>query len=179
MPSQLQYLQMSSARRQTEGEALAQKLQAVMDAAFAGNLKPSRARRRPAGRCSARSSKAGDHVIWRRGGGLELVRVSDPNAGKIWLIASDTLAKVPDLYDQVEARQVETRLPKWVVKHQLAGMPLWQWFALFLLIPVAAAIAWVLLAMLQIPLRWWARRHGHAELESRSVSGPAWLLLGT
>ena len=66
---------------------------------------------------------------------LELVRVSDPNAGKIWLIASDTLAKIPELYDQVEARQVETRLPKWVVKHQFAGMPLWQWFALLLLIP--------------------------------------------
>jgi MscS family membrane protein len=33
--------------------------------------------------------------------------------------------------------------------------------------------------VLRIPVRWWARRHGHAELESRSVSGPAWLLAGT
>ena len=33
-----QYLQMSSARRQTDGEALAQKLQTVMNVAFAGSL---------------------------------------------------------------------------------------------------------------------------------------------
>src|ERR1700734_773065 len=37
-----QYLQMNPARRQAEGDALAQKLQAAMNAAFAGNLKPSR-----------------------------------------------------------------------------------------------------------------------------------------
>ncbi|MGC2259726.1 MAG: mechanosensitive ion channel domain-containing protein [Candidatus Sulfotelmatobacter sp.] len=174
-----QYLQMSSARRQTEGEALAQKLQAVMNAAFAGNLKPSRD---PEGALQEGVSPDRQNLGTMSSGDveaeLELVRVSDPNAGKIWLIASDTLAKIPDLYDQVEARQVETRLPKWVVRHQLAGMPLWQWFALFLLIPIAGAIAWVLLVILQIPIRWWARRHGHAELESRSVSGPAWLLLG-
>ena len=175
-----QYLQMSSARRQSEGEGLAQKLQAVMNAAFAGNLKPSRdPEGTPQEGVSPDRQKLGTMSSGDAEAELELVRVSDPYAGKIWLIASDTLAKVPDLYDQVEARQVETRLPKWVVKHQLAGMPLWQWFALFLLIPVAAAIAWVLLAILQIPIRWWARRHGHAELESRSVSGPAWLLLGT
>ncbi len=175
-----QYLQLNSARRQTEGEALAQKLQAVMNAAFAGNLKPSRD---PEGALQEGVSPDRQNLGTMSSGDaeaeLELVRVSDPNAGKIWLIASDTLAKIPDLYDQVEARQVETRLPKWVVRHQLAGMPLWQWFALFLLIPIAGALAWVLLVILQIPIRWWARRHGHAELESRSVSGPAWLLLGT
>ncbi|MGB8988858.1 MAG: mechanosensitive ion channel family protein [Candidatus Sulfotelmatobacter sp.] len=175
-----QYLQMSPARRQAEGEALAQKLQAAMNAAFAGNLKPSRyPEGSPQEGVSPDRQKLGTMASGDVEAELELVRVSDPNAGKIWLIASDTLAKVPELYDQVEARQVETRLPKWVVKHQLAGMPLWQWFALILLIPIAAAIAWILLVVLRIPVRWWARRHGHAELESRSVSGPAWLLAGT
>ena len=175
-----QYLQMSSGRRQTEGEALAQKLQAVMNAAFAGNLKPSRD---PEGTPQEGASPDRQELGTMSSGDveaeLELVRVPDPNMGKIWLISSDTLAKVPDLYDQVEARRVETRLPKWVVKHQLAGMPLWQWFALFFLIPIAGAFAWVLLVVLQIPIRWWARRQAHSELESRSVSGPAWLLLGT
>ncbi len=70
--------------------------------------------------------------------------------GKIWLISSDTLAGVPELYDQLEARQVETRLPQWSVKYQFAGMPLWQWLALLLLIPVAVAAAWLLLVPLRI-----------------------------
>jgi len=58
-------------------------------------------------------------------------------------------------------------------------MPLWQWFALLLLVPVAAGTAWLLLVLLQIPLRWWARRRGEAELgQWRSVSAPGWLLAG-
>ncbi|HEV3307776.1 MAG TPA: mechanosensitive ion channel domain-containing protein [Candidatus Sulfotelmatobacter sp.] len=175
-----QYLQMSAARRQTDGEALAQKLQIVMNVAFAGNLRPSRL---PEGTPQEGASPGRQKLGTMSGGDveveLELVRVTDPSAGKIWLISSDTLAKVPELYDQVEARRVETRLPSWVVKHQLAGMPLWQWFALILLIPVVAGAAWLVLIVLQIPIRWWARRHGHAELESRKVSGAAWLLVGT
>ncbi len=54
---------------------------------------------------------------------------SDPSAGRIWLISSDTLTKVPELYDQVEARQVERKLPSVLVKHEVAGVPLWQWLA--------------------------------------------------
>src|SRR6202166_784110 len=177
-----QYLPMSPARRQTDGEKLAQKLKVVMDSAFAGSLKristqpegtPQEAV--PADRQKLGPMSSGDVEVE-----LELVRVSDPKAGKIWLISSDTLTKVPELYDQVAARQVETRLPRWVVKHQFAGMPLWQWFALVLLIPIAAGAGWLLLVTLQVPLVWWTRKHGHPELvQWRSVSEPAWLLAGT
>ncbi|MGA8269991.1 MAG: mechanosensitive ion channel family protein [Candidatus Sulfotelmatobacter sp.] len=176
-----QYLQMTAARRQSQGEALAEKLKPVMDSAFAGSLKnvstnPEGATQEgvPADHQELGTMSSGDVEVE-----LELVRVSDPNAGKIWLISSDTLTKIPELYDQVQARQVESRLPKWVVKHQFAGMRLWQWFALIILIPLAAAAAWLVLIVLQIPMRWWAHRHGHMDLESRSVSGPAWLLVGT
>ncbi len=111
---------------------------------------------------------------------LDLVRVSDPSAGKIWLISADTLVKVPELYDQVEARQVEKKLPKVLVKHQFAGVPLWQWLALLVAVPVAAGIGWLILVLLEIPVRWWARRRGQTEIANwRSVSAPAWLLAGT
>jgi MscS family membrane protein len=176
-----QYLQMSPARRQSEGDALAMKLNVAMNRAFAGSLRPSRQPEGtpqedvPLDRQKLGIMSAGDVDA-----DLELVRVTDPTAGKIWLIASDTLVRVPELYDQVEARQVESRLPRWTVKHQIAGMPLWQWFALLLLIPVAAAAAWLPLVLLQIPVRWWARRHRDVELEHwRLVSGPVWLLVGT
>jgi MscS family membrane protein len=177
-----QFLQMSPARRQTDGEALAQKLKTVMDTAYTGSLK--NVSTQPEGKLQEGAPYDHQRLGTMSSGDveaeLELVRVSDSRAGKIWLISSDTLTKVPELYDQVEARRVETRLPAWVVKHQFAGMPLWQWFALILLIPVAAAAGWLLLVVLQIPLRWWAQKHGHAELvQWRSVSGPAWLLGAT
>jgi MscS family membrane protein len=177
-----QYLQMSAARRQTEGVTLATNLKVVMDRAYAGSLKnvstqPEGAPQEgvPPGRQKLGTISSGDVET-----DLELVRVSDPLVGKIWLISSDTLEKIPELYDQVQARQVETRLPPWVVKHQLAGMPLWQWLALLLIVPVAAAAGWLLLVVFEIPVRWWARRRAQAELGPwYSVSGPAWLLVGT
>jgi MscS family membrane protein len=177
-----QYLQMSAARRQSEGETDAAHLKEVMDSAYAGSLKhisiqPEGAAQEgvPPGRQQLGTIASGDVET-----DLELVRVSDPNAGKIWLISSGTLAKLPELYDQVAARQVETRLPAWMVKHQVAGMPLWQWFALLLLIPVAAVAGWLALAVLQVPWRWWERKQGLQNPSSwRSVSVPGWLLGGT
>ncbi|MGA7220050.1 MAG: mechanosensitive ion channel family protein [Candidatus Sulfotelmatobacter sp.] len=175
-----QYLQMSSARRQSEGEAVAEKLKEVMDRTYSGTLGsklPEGAPQEgePAGRQKLGTMSSGDAEAE-----LTLVRVSDPNAGKIWLISADTLEKLPELYDQVKARKVETRLPAWIVKHQFAGMPLWQWFALILLIPVAAGAGWLLLVICQIPVRWWAQRNGVPDVAQwRSVSGPAWLLTAT
>ncbi len=173
---------MSAAQRKSEGETLARQLKVVMDNAFAGSLKnvSNRPEGTPQEGVSPDRQRLGTMSSGDVDGELELVRVSDPSAGKIWLIDSNTWTKVPELYDQVEARQVETRLPAWVVKHQLAGMPLWQWFALLLLIPVAAAAAWLVLVVLGFPLRWWMRRQGQPETAQwQSVSSPAWLLIGT
>jgi MscS family membrane protein len=177
-----QYLQMSAARRQSEGETLAANLKFVMDRAYAGSLKnvstvPEGTPQEgiPPNRQKLGSMSSGDVET-----DLELVRVSDPIVGKIWLISAETLEKIPELYDQVNARKVETRLPQWVVKHQLAGMPLWQWFGLLLIIPVAAAAGWLLLVLFEFPIRWWARRRGQTELgQWYEVSGPAWLFVGT
>src|SRR5438067_3884199 len=176
-----QYLQMSAARRQTEGEQTASRLKFALDHAFSGNLSPYNQPEGtpqegvPLGRQKLGTMTAGDVEV-----DLDLVRVSDASAGRIWLISADTLAKLPELSDQVEARQVERKLPSVLVKHQFAGMPLWQWAAMLFAIPVAAALGWLILALLEVPLRWWARRRGQVELANwRSVSGPAWMLAGT
>ncbi|MGA3301199.1 MAG: mechanosensitive ion channel family protein [Candidatus Acidiferrales bacterium] len=177
-----QYLQMNPARRLAEGQQLSSQLKYVMDGtAFSGRVgnftQPEGIPQEgvPFGRQRIGTMASGDVEV-----DLDLVRISDPTAGKIWLVSSDTLAKVPELYDQVEARQVEHKLPSVLVKHQFAGMPLWQWLALLLALPVAAAISWLVLVLLEIPLRWWARWRGHSDIANwRSVSGPAWLLAGT
>jgi MscS family membrane protein len=177
-----QYLQMSNARRQSEGEQTASKLKVVMDRAFVGELKnvSTQPDGTPQEGVPLDHQRLGTMSSGNVEATLDLVRVSEPNAGRIWLISSDTLAKVPELYDQVQARQVESRLPNLLVKHQLAGMPLWQWLALLLAVPVAAAVGWLILALLGVPLRWWARRKGQHDVANwRSVSGPAWLLGGT
>ena len=149
-----QYLQMSAARRQSEGAALAANLKVVMDRAYAGSLKnvstaPEGAPQEgvPPNRQKLGTMSSGDVEA-----DLELVRVTDPSLGKIWLISADTVEKVPELYDQVVARQVESRLPDFLVKHQFEGMPLWQWLALLLGIPAAAAVGWLGLSTSSSPL---------------------------
>ena len=176
-----QYLQMNAAHRQTEGEQIATELKFVLDHSFSGNFthfdQPDGILQEgvPAGRQKLGTMSAGDVEA-----DLELVRVNDPAAGKIWLISADTLAKVPELYDQSQAREIETKLPGVLVKHQLAGMPLWQWLALLLAVPVVAGLAWMLLAGVQIPVSMWAKKNNRPEFTNwREVSGPAWMLLAT
>jgi MscS family membrane protein len=179
-----QYLQISPARRQTDGEPLANKLAFVLNQprVFTGTPRgwsndPEGTPQEgvPLGRQKLGTMSAGDVEA-----DFEVVRVSDPNAGRIWLISSDTLTKIPELYDQVEARQVESKLPAVLVKYQFAGMPLWQWIALLLAVLVAAALGWLVIALLEVPVRWWARRRGQADVANwREVSGPSWLLVGT
>jgi MscS family membrane protein len=176
-----QYLQMSSAHRQAEGEQTANKLKFVLDNAFVGNYsrfnQPEGVPQEgvPLLHQKLGTMSAGDVEV-----DLDLVRVSDPSAGKIWLISADTLARLPELYDQVKARQVESKLPGFLVRHQLSGMPLWQWMALLVATPIAAGLGWLVLAILEIPVRWWARRRGQMDVANwRTVSGPAWLLTGT
>jgi MscS family membrane protein len=177
-----QYLQMSAAHRQAAGEETATQLKSVLDhALFVGSL--SRFTQSegipqegvPFGRQRLGTLSSGDVEV-----DVDLVRVTDPNAGKVWLFSSDTLARIPELYEQVQARQVEHKLPAVLVKHDLLGMPLWQWLALLLALPVAAGLGWLAVVVLEVPLRWWARWRGHTDIANwRSVSGPAWLLAGT
>ncbi len=130
---------MSPAHRQTQGEQLASQLNAVMNSkkVFSGRLsgftlaEGAPQEGVPLGRQRLGTLSSGDVEV-----DLDLVRVSDPSAGKIWLISSDTLTKIPELYDQVEARQVESKLPSVLVKNQVAGVPLWQWLAMLVALPV-------------------------------------------
>lgn len=175
-----QYLQMSNSRRQADGAEIATQLKAVMDAAFVGRVggftQPEGIPQEgvPLGHQKIGTMTSGDVEA-----DLDLVRVSDPSAGKIWLISAETLARVPELYDQVEARRVEHKLPDILVKHQIAGMPLWQWIGLLLAIPVAVGLSWLFLALLGVPVRWWAHRHATDTSSWRSAHAPMWLLVAT
>src|SRR5262249_2965910 len=109
-----QYLQLSAARRQTQADDLAAKLKVLLDRAFAGDLRkisdqpdgiPQEGM--PLGRQRVGTLSAGDFES-----DLILVRVTDSGCGRIWLISTETLARVPELYDQAEVHQVESRLPK-------------------------------------------------------------------
>ncbi len=177
-----QYLQISASRRQAEGEQLSTQLKAVLDApgVFNGRVGGfTQPQGTPQEGVALGHQKLGTIASGDVEADLDLVRVNDPSAGKIWLISAETLVRIPELYDQVEAREVEHKLPNILVKHQIAGMPLWQWIGLLLAIPLAVGLSWLLLALLGIPMRWLAHGHGTDTSSWRSAHAPMWMLIAT
>jgi MscS family membrane protein len=176
-----QYLQLSAAKRLTQGEDLASKLKLVIDRAFTGDLR--RISNQPEGTPQEGMPFDRQRVGTLNAGDVDadliLVRTADANAGQIWLISSDTLAKVPELYEQAAVHQVETHLPQALVRHEFLGLPLWQWLAILLAIPVAALLAWLAVQLLRLPWYSWARYRQHAVAAAwSSFVRPLWLLLG-
>ncbi len=162
------YLQMSAARRQSQGPDMVGKLKVLMDSAFVGDL---RRFTRPEGDLDYGTSDQqtiGNFSTRDADVPVVLVRVTDPNAGKIWLFSADTLGKVPELYDNVEAHLVENKIPQSLVRNVFLGMPLWQWLALFAAIPVALAIGWTMVLLLAIPRRLWLKFKNRPNLHSYS-----------
>ncbi len=176
-----QYLQISAARRQTQGDDLASKLKVVIDRSFSGDLR--RISNQPEGTPQEGMPLDKQRVGTLNAGDVEadliLVRVPDAGSARIWLISSDTLAKVPELYEQAALHQVETRLPQALVRHQFWGLPWWQSLAILLAIPVAALLAWIVVQILWLPWDLWARYRQHAVAAAwRSFVRPLWLVLG-
>jgi len=174
------YLQMSASRRQSQGADLAQKLKLLMDRAFVGRL--SRISTSPEGDLTGGlpdQQTIGLFSVGESEVPVALVRVTDPAAGKVWLFSADTLSKVPDLYDNLETYQVETKLPQGLVRNVFLGMPLWQWLALIAAIPVAAAIGWAVVLFLAIPRRLYLKYRNRPNLHSYSeVSKPLLVFFG-
>ncbi|HYW39331.1 MAG TPA: mechanosensitive ion channel family protein [Terriglobales bacterium] len=163
------YLQMSAARRQSQGPDLAEKLNELMNRAFVGS--PRQFSKNPEGNPDygvADQQTIGNFSYGDVDAPVVLVRVANPNSGKVWLFSSETLSKVPELYDNLEAHQVENKLPQSLVRNVFLGMPLWQWLALFAAIPVALAIGWAVVLLLAIPRRLWLKVKHRPNLHSYS-----------
>jgi len=180
--SAAEYLQLSAARRQSQGPELASKLKVLMDRVCVGCAR--RISQNPEG--NPENGDMGSQTIGSFVSGNEgdvpvvLVRVADPSAGKVWLFSYETLSKVPDLYDNLQAHQIESKLPPVLVGKLFLGLPLWQWLALLVAIPAAAAIGWLIVLILAIPRRLWLKYTNRPNLHSYiHLSGPLLLCFGT
>ena len=89
---------------------------------------------------------------------LILVRVDDPAYGKIWLLSSESVAKIPQLHALAKIERptlAERLLPDALSEHHLLGMSIAQWIGWLLSIPVSWLIAWLLAFLVSLPKRVW------------------------
>ncbi|HMD09206.1 MAG TPA: mechanosensitive ion channel family protein [Candidatus Acidoferrum sp.] len=87
-----------------------------------------------------------------------LVRVDDPEFGKIWLVSQETVARVPDLYAQMQSEGptlADRIVPAALSTHHVLGMSLAQWFGWLFSIPISWLLAWLLAFLLSLPRRIW------------------------
>jgi len=96
-----------------------------------------------------------------------LIRIEDEHGVKLWFVSRTTLDEVPKVYGSLKYPGLEKGLPKPLVENRLLAMPLWQWIAILLFLPVALALAWVL-ALITRLIRKLVRRARRLE----PLSGP-------
>ena len=75
---------------------------------------------------------------------LILIRQEDPQGNQLWYISRQTLDQVPAVYYSLQYPAIEKLFPKFMVRDRFLAMPLWQWLAILIAIPVALGLGWVL-----------------------------------
>ncbi len=91
-----------------------------------------------------------------------LVRVDDPAVGKVWLLSKETVAKIPELYAQLQSEgptRAERFMPSALTSRHLLGMSLAQWLGWLLSIPISWLLAWLSTFLLSAPRRVWCKLH--------------------
>ena len=155
-----QYLNASP--RGSAAEELARQLYAVLDSRLPAQI--DEMSDRPEGRRTNLLRPDQDVVatITTASGPLDIVleRVRPQEGPPIWLFSRRTLEAIPDAYGEVHVFSVDRHLPAFLVKPRIAGIRLFNWLGLFLVVPLVYRLLAILHAI-WVPL---ARRKGLSRL---------------
>jgi MscS family membrane protein len=110
---------------------------------------------------------------------VTLVREEDEHNVKLWFISRQTLSQVPEFYDSLHWPALEQKIPGTLVRNRPLGMPLWQWIAIILFIPIAAALGWLIALASRALFGRYRQYRGLQELAPRPLKhfGPGAMLV--
>jgi MscS family membrane protein len=108
-----------------------------------------------------------------------LLQLSDDHGNKLWYFARRSLDTIPEAYDSLRFASLERKLPASITKSRLLSMPLWQWLAILLAIPLAILIGWAVSLIPRVAIRYYRKKASPAAADSRSFFhlGPGTLLV--
>jgi MscS family membrane protein len=139
-----EYLQWPRQKMTVSKEDAADQLRFVLNHGFEGNL--DRLSRDPGGILDdglpPDRERAGTAVL-ANGERVDvyLARVPQTTGPALWLVAADTVADVPRMYENAGLPQLERRLPKFLTAASFGKLPLWVPLALLILVPILYAVS--------------------------------------
>ena len=138
----VQYFQPPPNRRrhsEQDDEEIAAQLLTILNEKFTGAL--DLISRDPAGRLDDNLPPDQEGVPTALGfndkSSLVLIRLEEEPGHKLWYFSRASLEQVPEIYDSLTFPGLEKKIPETLVRHRLLSMPMWQWIAIVLFIPVA------------------------------------------
>jgi MscS family membrane protein len=110
---------------------------------------------------------------------IQLLRLDDEHGNKLWYISRKTLDTIPEVYDSLQFSDIEKKLPSYLTKHRVLSMPLWQWIAILLALPLALFAGWILSLIPRLAIRYYRKKLDPAAIPAHSLFhiGPGTLLL--
>jgi MscS family membrane protein len=136
--AQIAALYLNSPLRGTNAEVLARQLAIVLDRRLPARL--NELSDSPEGSLQDQVNPNLDVVgtIETDDGHLDIVleRVDRGKAGRVWLFSQPTLDAIPGVFQELNTPAVESLLPKFLVNTRLATIPLFQWLAIFVGLPL-------------------------------------------
>ena len=165
----VQYFQPPLSRRRhpvEDDEEIAAQLLAILNQKFAGAL--DLISKDPLGRLDDGLAPDQEKVAGALGFSdkvpIILVREEDEEGRKLWYFSRNSLDHVPEIYDSLTFPGLEKKIPETLVTHRLLSMPLWQWLAMVLFIPVALLVGRLLTLGALFLYSQWRKARGRTAL---------------
>ncbi len=111
---------------------------------------------------------------------IVLERVNRGAGGPVWLFSRKTLEVIPEVYEDVDLVPVDRFLPTFLTKPRIAGIRVFEWLVLVLILPIFYRLTGLLGRLVRPVIVTWRRRRAHAgEVPANVVPGSVRLLLMT
>ena len=147
----LKYLDTKKSGR--SGHRLVNELQVVLERGFSGKfgMLSTKAEGRLDDNLPSTKELVGS--IKSESGSLDVLleRVQRGSEPPVWLFASETLAKVPEFYEDFSGHSFDKYFPRFMTDTWFLWFPLWQWIYILFIIPLSFLVA-TLLTRLLTPL---------------------------
>jgi MscS family membrane protein len=145
-------LYLDTTLRGADAEALASQLAAVINRRLPARLNEISDEPEGSQRDPLKPDEDLVGVIQTANGELDILveRVDRGKAGKVWLFSRKTLASIPDAFQELDAFPLGRFLPDFMITTRVAEIPLFEWLAIFVGMPLLYLLTGVLNRILSL-----------------------------